>query len=61
MKSDKPQGGSITQPLLKDLVDRAKEENTLRNPSLDPAPLNPAALYEDAGNGYNTNFTFPQD
>ena len=60
MKSDKTQSGSITQPLLKELMDRAKDE-TKRNPSLETTPLTPAALYEDAGDGYNSNFTFPQE
>ncbi|MDQ2774667.1 MAG: hypothetical protein M3Y57_07045 [Acidobacteriota bacterium] len=61
MKSDKTQSGSVITPVLQDLVDRAKQENTLRNPSMESTPLKPAALYEDAGDGYNSNFTFPQD
>jgi hypothetical protein len=61
MKSDNKQSGSVIQPVLQDLMDRAKKENTLRNPSMETTPSKPAALYQDAGDGYNRNFTFPQD
>ena len=61
MRSDKKQNDSITQPLLQDLMDRSKADRKLRNPFVGTAPVEPSALYEDAGSGFNKNFVFPQD
>jgi len=54
MKSKKNQTRAITGSLVKELAKRLKA-------SVDSKPLKQAALYEDAGNGYRGNFTFPQD
>lgn len=63
MKSNERKKASISAPLLKDLVDREKADSKINHP--DPAvgsrPLAPPALYEDAGEGYNPDFTFPQE
>ena len=56
MKKIKKQDESIVKPLLKELMDLEKS-----NPELANMPLNPPALYEDAGEGYNPDFTFPQE
>jgi hypothetical protein len=63
MKSNKRPKASVTKPLLKELVDRQKadQKKQQQNPSVGSKPLNPPALYEDAGNGYNPDFTFPQE
>jgi hypothetical protein len=68
MKVKKGQEASITQPLLKDLITRQKAEakNALACLSDDSTdvgstPLEQPDLYQDAGNGYNANFVFPQD
>ena len=55
MKSNNEQDQSIVKPLLQELTDQEKS-----NPELANLPLNPPALYEDAGEGYNVDFTFPQ-
>jgi hypothetical protein len=48
---------------MKSLAKRHKAEFkiSMPAPSVDSKPLKQAALYQDAGNGYNGNFTFPQD
>ena len=53
----------VTGPLLKDLVNRQKAESklALKEVQVGSAPLLPADLYQDAGGGYNVDFTFPQD
>ena len=64
MKAKKGQEASITQPLLKDLIDRQKVQtkNTLDNmASVSDTPLAQPDLYQDPGQGYNANFVFPQD
>ncbi|HTU48109.1 MAG TPA: hypothetical protein VMF91_23820 [Bryobacteraceae bacterium] len=63
MKSNDRQNGSITEPLLKDLMDRDKANSKINDsgPSVGSKPLQPPALYEDAGEGYNSDFTFPQE
>jgi hypothetical protein len=63
MKSNKRQNASITEPLLKDLVESEKANSKIinQNPSVGSKPLQPPALYEDAGEGYNEDFTFPQE
>lgn len=63
MKSSKRPKASVTKPLLKELVDRQKADlkTQLESPSIGSTPLQPPALYEDAGEGYNADFTFPQE
>jgi hypothetical protein len=68
MKNDGRQSGSITKPLLKGLMDRQKanekcnpEPYSDSAPYIGSTPLDPAALYEDAGGGYNLDYTFPQE
>jgi len=68
MKDKKGKEASFTQPLLKDLMNRQKAESKLTfgrvssdKPGTGSTPLEPPALYEDAGEGYNANFVFPQD
>jgi hypothetical protein len=62
MKSSNRSKGSLTEPLLKDLVDPAKANSkVLKNePSVGAKPLDPPDLYQDAGGGYNPDFTDPQ-
>jgi hypothetical protein len=63
MKSNKNQTRAVTVPMVKELAKRHKAESkiSMPAPSVDSKPLKPAALYQDAGNGYNAGFTFPQD
>jgi hypothetical protein len=63
MKSSNRQKGSITEPLLKELVDREKADSKVINndPSVESKPLDPPDLYQDPGGGYNRDFTFPQE
>ena len=61
MNSSNRQKGSITKPLLKELVDREKADSKITNPSVESKPLDPADLYQDSGGGYNRDFTFPQE
>ena len=55
MKSNKNQTKAVAVPLVKELAKR------LMKAPVDSKPLKQAALYQDAGNGYRGNFTFPQD
>ena len=64
MKVKKGQEGSITAPLLKDLVvlDKAHAQQTKDTlNSVGSTPLPQPDLYQDSGSGYNANFVFPQD
>jgi hypothetical protein len=63
MKSNDRQNGSITEPLLKDLMDRDKANSKFNHPdpSVGSKPLPPPDLYQDSGGGYNEDFTFPQE
>jgi hypothetical protein len=64
MKAKKGQEASITQPLLKDLIQRQKVEQktTFDNATnIANAPLAQPDLYQDPGQGYNADFVFPQD
>jgi hypothetical protein len=61
MQSKKDRNGSITGPVLKDLLEREKLNRKIENPVLSNEPSAPADLYQDAGGGYNVNFTFPQE
>ena len=62
MKSNGSRNESITKPLLKELVDRDKANSNAakQNPSVESTPVEPADLYQDAGEAYNPDFTFPQ-
>ena len=63
-KGEKP---GFTTPLLQELVDRAESNFKIQNASLAQKAVSqkaieePAALYQDAGGGYNVNFVFPQE
>lgn len=63
MKSNESPSDGFTGPLLQDLVERVKAEQQQLTPvpSVGSQPLAPPALYEDAGGGYNQDFTFPQE
>ena len=61
MNSKNRLNGSITQPLLKDLIEREKANAKVVAPKVESKPLEPASLYQDAGGGYNPDFTFPQE
>ncbi|HZS56165.1 MAG TPA: hypothetical protein VFA65_17310 [Bryobacteraceae bacterium] len=63
MKGINSKNESITAPLLKDMIaqDKANTKVTQENASISSNPLDPPALYEDAGDGYNADFTFPQE
>jgi hypothetical protein len=47
--------------LIQDLIDRARLDTAKENPTVGSQPLPPANLYQDAGGGYNPDFTFPQE
>jgi len=68
MKDKKGKEAGFTQPLLKDLTDRQKLASKAAFDGVfnkadvaSSTPLEPPALYEDSGEGYNANFVFPQD
>lgn len=63
MKANKSKHDSITKPLLKDVIelDKAHAKAVRDSVTIGQKPLNPPALYEDSGEGYNPKFTFPQD
>ena len=63
MKSNDRPKGSITEPLLKELVDRDKANSKAikQIPSVESKPLEPSDLFQDPGSGYNSDFTFPQE
>lgn len=63
MKANNSKKESITAPLLKDAVkqDKANAKAIRDNVSVGSKPLDPPALYEDSGEGYDTDFTFPQE
>ena len=55
------QYSSITRPILKDIVKRAKNNLKVVNPEFVKQRLDqPTALYQDAGSAYNSRFVFPQ-
>jgi len=62
MKTKNSKQDSVTAPLLKDLVtaDRASQKSNCDNVSIGQKPVDPPALYEDAGEGYNSDYTYPQ-
>jgi hypothetical protein len=53
----------VTKPLLSDLVkrDKAGRKVVMDQPSVESDPLPAPDLYQDAGGGYNPDFTFPQE
>jgi hypothetical protein len=63
MKTNQRHNGSITEPLLQDLVEAEKANSKIINstPSVGSKPLPAPALYQDSGGGYNEDFTFPQE
>jgi hypothetical protein len=61
MNSAKSKDGSIIHPLLQDLMQRQKADSDKTAPSVGSAPVEPADLYQDAGGGYNSDLTFPQN
>ena len=62
MKVNRSKNNSITAPLLKDMVERdqANRKPISDNVSIGQKPLAPPALYEDPGEGYNRDYTYPQ-
>lgn len=62
MQSKKNQARAVIVPMVKELTRRHNLEWKISMPALsvDSKPLKPAALYQDAGNGYSGDFTFPQ-
>jgi hypothetical protein len=63
MKANNSKKDTITAPLLKDVIarDKACQQADRQNVSIGSKPLNPPALYEDQGEGYNANYVFPQE
>jgi hypothetical protein len=63
MKASDRQKRTVTGPMLSDLVNRhkANQKALLEEPQVESTPLDPPDLYQDAGNGYNADFTFPQE
>ena len=66
MKRQENPKGLITKPLLQDLMDRQKADDKLNAtvPVVEKSPASQPiqpALYQDAGSGFNLDFTFPQD
>ena len=55
--------GPISGPLLERVVeqDKANFKANFPAPSVGSKPLSQPDLYQDAGGGYNADFTFPQD
>jgi hypothetical protein len=51
---------SVTAPLLKEIVELDQAQQSAL-PKFDNRPGQPADLLHDAGNGYNSNFVFPQE
>ena len=63
MKASDRQKRTITGRMLSDLVNREKanQKARLEGPEVGLTPLDPPDLYQDAGGGYNRDFTFPQE
>jgi hypothetical protein len=61
-KQNTPQDGSITKPLLKELMDLhlSNSKAASIDLSVKSRPSQPAELDQDAGGGYNADGTFPQ-
>jgi hypothetical protein len=54
---------TVTGPMLSDLVNRhkANQKALFEEPQVESTPLDPPDLYQDAGSGYNADFTLPQE
>ena len=54
---------TVTGPMLSDLVNghKANQKALLEEPQVESTPLDPPDLYQDAGSGYNADFTLPQE
>jgi len=63
MKKNQKQEAAITGPLLKDLMatHKAERQAVMPAPQVEETEECPPDLYQDAGGGYNPDFTFPQD
>jgi hypothetical protein len=61
MQSRKERNGSVTGPVFKDLLEREKLNRKPAKSNVSEQPSAPADLYQDAGGGYNLDFTFPQE
>jgi hypothetical protein len=64
MKTKTPQPSSpLSGPLLEKITerDKANKEANFPTPSVGSKPLDPPDLYQDPGNGYNKNRTYPQE
>jgi hypothetical protein len=63
MKSENRRNGSITAPLLEDMLDRQKADckAQLQDATVGSTPVAPPDLFQDSGQGYNLDFTFPQE
>jgi hypothetical protein len=61
-KTNRSKKSSVTTPLLKDILqqDRSNSDAAREQVSIGSKPLDPPALYEDSGDAYNPNFTYPQ-
>lgn len=61
MKANKK--SSVTKPLLKDLLasEQANPKFKIEKPAVESAPLDPPNLYQDSGQGYNSDLTFIQE
>jgi hypothetical protein len=57
------QSCSVTGPLLECVIgqDKASKAINFPAPSVSSEPLPQPDMYQDPGNGYNANFTFPQE
>ena len=61
MKSNEWKKASITAPLLQDVVDQIERDRVRRTqPVIENKPVDPARLDQDAGSGYNSDDTYPQ-
>jgi hypothetical protein len=63
MKRNSSSKPSLTDSLLKELLESVKAESRRNHPepSIGSEPLPAPDLYQDAGGGYNPDLTFPQD
>jgi hypothetical protein len=62
MKVNRSKADSVTASLLKDVVERdqANQKANCDNVTISQKPPAPPALYEDSGEGFNPNYTYPQ-
>lgn len=63
MKKNKKQGGTVTGPILKDLMltHKLERQAVMPSPRVEQTAECQPDLYQDAGGGYNRDFTFPQN